>query len=96
VGSLDLPIGGPPQLINFVALKNDITEELRQEERLRQAQEVEAIGTLTFYIANYFNNILYPMVGFAEMLCDDLPGESKTHEYASDTGTASATDTDKE
>ena len=54
----------------------DISERKRLEARLQQAQKMEAIGTLAGGIAHDFNNMLYPIVGYAEMIMDDVPGDS--------------------
>lgn len=67
------------EVVNFVAVKRDITDEIRMEEKLRQAQKMESIGTLAGGIAHDFNNILFPMVGYAEMLKLDLPADSPLH-----------------
>ncbi|MBU0991978.1 MAG: response regulator [Proteobacteria bacterium] len=61
-------------------MTTDITEKKQMEERLLQAEKMEAIGTLAGGIAHDFNNILFPLIGFAEMLKDDLPADASMHE----------------
>ena len=56
-------------------MAHDVTERKSLESRLRQAQKMEAIGTLAGGIAHDFNNILGIIMGFAEMIQDGAPSE---------------------
>ncbi len=51
----------------------DITDRKRMEKQLQQVQKMQAIGTMAGGIAHDFNNILYPIIGFTEMMRDDAP-----------------------
>ncbi len=72
------PIRFQSETINgYVAIGRDVTHELRLEKELRQAQKMEAIGTLAGGIAHDFNNILAAIIGYSEMVIKSLPEKSK-------------------
>ncbi|MFN3235114.1 MAG: ATP-binding protein [Gammaproteobacteria bacterium] len=56
-------------------------EEAREQMKmaLMQAQKLEAIGTLAGGIAHNFNNILYSIKGYAQMVRDDLEPDTQQH-----------------
>ena len=64
--------------VGVQGIARDITERTRLEVQLRQAQKMEALGTLAGGIAHDFNNILTAILGYAELALSNIPAESPT------------------
>ena len=59
--------------------KNDRQQKALRD-RIRQMEKMESIGFLAGGIAHDFNNILFPIVGYTELLLENAPKGSELHE----------------
>ncbi|MBI5248041.1 MAG: PAS domain S-box protein [Desulfomonile tiedjei] len=68
------------EIVNYVAVKRDVTKEVSLQKQLLQAQKMEAIGTLAGGIAHDFNNLLQVTLGYSELLLHEKKEDNP--EYA--------------
>ena len=59
----------------FNGFIRDLTDKIAAEDRIRQAEKMEAVGQLTGGIAHDFNNILTVITGTIEILADGVRNE---------------------
>ncbi|MBI5570847.1 MAG: PAS domain S-box protein [Desulfomonile tiedjei] len=71
--SISLARDNAGQPAGFRGILKDVTDRKRLEEQLRQAAKMEAVGQLAGGLAHDFNNILTALMGYANLLSDELP-----------------------
>ena len=67
---------------HFIFSCHDLTDIKQQEEQLRRAQKMDALGKLTGGIAHDYNNMLGIILGYSELLVDSLKEQPKLAKYA--------------
>lgn len=69
--------------IAYLTELNGILEKMHQsEERIAHQQRLQIMGTMTGGIAHEFNNLLTPIMGYADLLMMELPEDSESFSNA--------------
>jgi two-component system, chemotaxis family, CheB/CheR fusion protein len=81
--------GGSPLVlfgtcINITEQKLMALEKSELEKQYRQAQKIESIGRLAGGVAHDLNNMLAPILGFSEILLEEMPHNDERREYVSE------------
>ncbi len=65
------------EIIGYLGIGEDVTEQVKLEDQLRHAQKMEAIGQLTGGVAHDFNNLLGIIRGNLDLLQDSIGSPSR-------------------
>ncbi|MBF0225751.1 MAG: PAS domain S-box protein [Desulfobacterales bacterium] len=68
----------------ILAVARDISERKKLQMHLAHIQKLEAIGTLAGGIAHNFNNALFPIMGYAEMILDISEDKPEIKNYVNE------------
>ncbi|MDF3128997.1 response regulator [Kiritimatiellaeota bacterium B1221] len=67
------------QLIGVLGIARDITERVKLESTLRQAQKLDSIGQLAGGVAHDFNNMLMGIMGYIELSKTEISTDHPVH-----------------
>ncbi|MEO7134290.1 MAG: ATP-binding protein [Vicinamibacterales bacterium] len=73
---------GDGQVVGVTSIARDMSERVRLENELRQAQKMEAVGRLATGIAHDFNNLITVLFGYSDELIEEAPPNTALHAAA--------------
>ena len=66
----------------FVGIAEDVTERKRLEAQFIEAQKMEVVGHLSGGVAHDFNNVLAVIMGYSDLIAENLGPENPLQKYA--------------
>ena len=72
---------GNGRIIGVIGVSLDVTEQVKVEKALQQAQKLESLGILAGGVAHDFNNLLVAMLGQASLALGKLPPENSAYPH---------------
>ncbi len=69
------------ELVSYVTISRDITQEKAIEKHLRQQQKMNAVGELAGGVAHDFNNILTAILGYVALCMNSVKEDDKLYGY---------------
>jgi PAS domain S-box-containing protein len=75
-------------IVNLVAVEEDVTEKIAKEEHLRQSRKLESIGKLAGGVAHDFNNLLMVIMGYVDLSRDELEEDHPAYELLNEVTSA--------
>ncbi len=76
-----MPVYDQERVVGLLFTARDISELKRYQEQLVQSVKMEQMGKLAGGVAHEINTPLAVILGYAQMLLEDLPQDSESHEF---------------
>ena len=78
---VEVPVHDEGRMVGLLFTARDITEIKRYQEKLIQSVKMEELGKLAGGLAHEINTPLAIILGYAQMLLEDLPQDSESYEF---------------
>ncbi len=69
------------EVVSFLEVGNDVTEQVSIEDQLAQSQKLESIGLLAGGVAHDFNNIIGAILGYASFMKNKISEDHQFYKY---------------